>query len=286
MEREGKVEADVEDAEVEANAGVEAGLSTLLASATLARLSANARDAPTDDLLAITQALHDIIFDLKASSAGEVQSAIVEMCESWWLAECTGAEYLVPNMVMYLLKRAVGESATAEDIGALYSCRAALELLDLNDPSVAGFVGLLHRLTHSPAVLSSAEGQALLAFIDRLVPAVTQVRLRASPFSRASLLTPPSAPIPNTHASAPQLTSPPSIPLLASILATLRLIGPLGVQTKRHSRWTHTSPPHLPPQHFPPQTSLPTPHLPRPSHCVALLPPASHLPSHHSFLAP
>ena len=125
-------------------------------------------------------------------------------------------------MVMYLLKRAVGESATAEDIGALYSCRAALELLDLNDPSVAGFVGLLHRLTHSPAVLCSAEGQALLAFIDRLVPAVTQVRLRASPFSRASLLTPPSAPIPNTHASASQLTSPPSIPLLASILATLR----------------------------------------------------------------
>ena len=86
MEREGEVEAEVEDPEVEANAGVEAGLSTLLASATLARLSANARDAPTDDLLAITQALHDIIFDLKASSAGEVQSAIVEMCESWWLA--------------------------------------------------------------------------------------------------------------------------------------------------------------------------------------------------------
>ena len=56
MEREGEMEAD---------AGVKAGLATLLASATLARMSVNACDTPTSDLLAITEALHDVIFEMK-----------------------------------------------------------------------------------------------------------------------------------------------------------------------------------------------------------------------------
>ena len=59
---------------------------TILLKHTIADLDREA--AP--ESLQVAEMLHDIIFDLQDARASELQAAIVEMCEAWWLGERAG----------------------------------------------------------------------------------------------------------------------------------------------------------------------------------------------------
>ena len=153
------------------DAQVEAGLATLHAAAILVRACAadSSRDPPAD-LLNVSVALHDIIFDLTDERASQLQVAVVEMCESWWLAEVAGADSLVPQMVVFLLLRALQDAASIADVKRLYACRSALKVLDYSDPSVAQLKKLLLHCVIKPQILRAAEGRKLLVFLFGLHP--------------------------------------------------------------------------------------------------------------------
>eukprot|EP00966_Prymnesium_polylepis_P335364 7390724-Prymnesium_polylepis.1 len=161
---------DEEEAAVD-DATVERGLTTLQAAAILAKAcSADADRESPPDLLDVTVTLHDIIFDLSDQRGSRLQAAIVEMCEAWWLAERPGRDALVPQMVTYLLVRALHESASAADVKRLYACRGALKVLDYADESVVPLKKLLLHCAIKPQVLRAAEGRKLLIFLFGLHP--------------------------------------------------------------------------------------------------------------------
>ena len=86
---------------------------------------------------AVAEALHDIIFDLHDPRASSLQGAIVELCESWWLAERPGRDELVPQTISYLLVSALHEAATAADVKRLWALRSVRRRASLASPAHA-----------------------------------------------------------------------------------------------------------------------------------------------------
>ena len=76
------------------------------------------REAP-EELVDVATSLHDIIFDLTDPRASQLQSAIVELCEAWYLQERDGRDELVPQTVSYMLVRVLHDLATTADVKRL-----------------------------------------------------------------------------------------------------------------------------------------------------------------------
>ena len=139
---------------------------TILLKHTIADLDREA--AP--ESLQVAEMLHDIIFDLQDARASELQAAIVEMCEAWWLGERAGGDQLVPQTVSYLLVRALQDSATAADVKRLYAFRTALTVLDYADESITALKKLLLHCLIQPMILRNADGRKLLVYMFGLHP--------------------------------------------------------------------------------------------------------------------
>lgn len=144
------------------NGATERALHTLHAVALLAHASISdaKREAP-EELVELATELHDIIFDLTDPRASELQNAIVELCEAWWLGGRAGRDELVPQTISYLLVRALHELATSADVKRLYAFRSAFGVLDYSDDSVAPLKRLLLHCAIRPNVLRCAEGLAI-----------------------------------------------------------------------------------------------------------------------------
>ncbi|EOD05699.1 putative condensin, partial [Emiliania huxleyi CCMP1516] len=150
---------------------VEGALGILAAAAAIARaIAVEPSFGIPEKLQAVAEALHDIIFDLHDPRASTLQGAIVELCESWWLAERPGRDELVPQTISYLLVSALHEAATAADVKRLWALRSALGVLDYADPSVAALKRLLLHCMIKPLVLRCAEGRKLLVYLFGLHP--------------------------------------------------------------------------------------------------------------------
>mgnify|MGYP003685475469 CR=1 FL=1 len=146
-------------------------LDTLTAAAAVAKAIVNEPGYQVPQaLLAVAEALHDIIFDLQDPRASTLQASIVELCEAWWLAERPGREELVPQTISYLLVSALHEQATTADVRRLWAVRSALGVLDYADPSVSALKKLLLHCLIKPLVLRCAEGRRLLVYFFGLHP--------------------------------------------------------------------------------------------------------------------
>ena len=114
--------------------------------------------------------LHDIIFDLTDPRASQLQAAIVDLCEDWYLSERAGRDDLVPQTVSYMLVRALHDLATSADVKRLYAFRSSLTVLDYADESVGPLKRLLLHCAIRPLVLRCAEGRKLVAYFFSLHP--------------------------------------------------------------------------------------------------------------------
>ena len=133
------------------------------------------RKAP-DELIDVAASLHDIIFDLVDPSASDLQAAIVDLCEAWWLSERDGRDELVPQCVSYMLVRALHDMATTADIKRLYAFRSSLTVLDYADESVGPLKRLLLHCAIRPLILRCAEGRKLVAYFFSLhVPFIAEL---------------------------------------------------------------------------------------------------------------
>ncbi|KAL1523555.1 hypothetical protein AB1Y20_018491 [Prymnesium parvum] len=147
---------------------VQLSLRSLHAASVIARACAPL-EAPAA-LVDVAVQLHDLIFDISDPRASWVQAAIVDMCEAFWLAEAAARDALVPQMITYLVVRALHEAASAADVKRLYACRGALKALDYADEYTAPLKKLLLHCAIKPQVLRSAEGRKLLVFLFGLHP--------------------------------------------------------------------------------------------------------------------
>ena len=152
-------------------------LDTLYAITILAHASiADPERAAPEELTEVACRLHDIIFDLTDPRASQLQSAIVALCEAWWLSEREGRVDLVPQTVSYMLVRALHEKATTADIKRLYTFRQALTSLDHADETVLPLQRLLLHCAIRPNILRCAEGRKLVAYFFSLhVPFIAEL---------------------------------------------------------------------------------------------------------------
>jgi condensin-2 complex subunit G2 len=131
---------------------VEAALYMLRAVVLLSRATIVDKDREAPEvLLDVAVALHDIVFDLPScrasdaifQSAMELQGAVVELCEIWWLDNREGGAELVPQAISYMGVRVLHELASTADVKRLYTFRSALQVLDYADESVRPLKRLL-----------------------------------------------------------------------------------------------------------------------------------------------
>ena len=152
-------------------ADVSAALSVLHGATILARHAISDADhEAAPEVLQVAEQLHDIIFDLQDPRASALQSAIVELCEEWWLGERAGGDQLVPQTISYLLVRALQDSATAADVRRLYAFRTALTVLDYADESIMALKKLLLHCLIQPTILRNPEGRKLCVYFFGLHP--------------------------------------------------------------------------------------------------------------------
>ena len=150
---------------------VSAALSVLHGATILARHAISDADhEAAPEVLQVAEQLHDIIFDLQDPRASALQSAIVELCEEWWLGERAGGDQLVPQTISYLLVRALQDSATAADVRRLYAFRTALTVLDYADESIMALKKLLLHCLIQPTILRNPEGRKLCVYFFGLHP--------------------------------------------------------------------------------------------------------------------
>ena len=125
-------------------------LNTLRACAVVAQAFIGpAERAAPPALLEAALALHDIIFDLQDRRASDLQAAIVDLCEAWWLSGRPGRDDLVPQAISYLLVRALHDGAAAADVKRLYGMRTALTVLDYGDEATGAMKKLLLQCSES-----------------------------------------------------------------------------------------------------------------------------------------
>ena len=156
---------------------IEAALYMLRAVVLLARATIVDKDREAPEvLLDVAVALHDIVFDLPScrasdaifQSAMELQGAVVELCEVWWLDNRDGGAELVPQAISYMGVRVLHELASTADVKRLYTFRSALQVLDYADESVRPLKRLLLHVAIKPLVLRVSEGRKLVAHIFSL----------------------------------------------------------------------------------------------------------------------
>ena len=146
-------------------------LNTLRACAVVAQAFIGpAERAAPPALLEAALALHDIIFDLQDRRASDLQAAIVDLCEAWWLSGRPGRDDLVPQAISYLLVRALHDGAAAADVKRLYGMRTALTVLDYGDEATGAMKKLLLQCVIHPPVLRHADGRKFLVSLFGLHP--------------------------------------------------------------------------------------------------------------------
>ena len=110
--------------------------------------------------------LHNILIPLSDMFNGVVGLKVMvsRLCEAWWTKQEAGAENLVTQLIPYLLLSSLGPLSSEADVKRLYSIRAAILLLDFEDPSIETIRTLLLRCFLHQNFLKSADGRRFLSF--------------------------------------------------------------------------------------------------------------------------
>jgi hypothetical protein len=113
--------------------------------------------------------ISDLIFSLgDAPKARSVQQTIVDMCELWYLQERDGKEALVAQTITFMLLQSLETDAKIVQLKRLYKMRAALTLLDLDDPSSSSLHDLLCSAAVHPFFLVEDAGKKFLSYLFSL----------------------------------------------------------------------------------------------------------------------
>ena len=119
-------------------------------------------------VLEVALALHELLFELHScgSPAGPTKTAILSLCESWWLSEAEHRESLIAQCLPLLVLKACDDTdkfTTKTHIVRLHKLRHAFGCIDFADPSSDSLRQLLLRVASNPLCLKLSEGKKFLA---------------------------------------------------------------------------------------------------------------------------
>ncbi|KAK3244146.1 hypothetical protein CYMTET_46231 [Cymbomonas tetramitiformis] len=170
-----KLQSALENKDEENVADQEATLAILRGTAILSRalLQECGVNVPST-LHAAAVKLHDSQVTLiDAACDGQLQEAVVRLCESWWQMEAAGRECLVTQTLPYLLVRSLSTGRTA-DVRRVHALRSALQLFEFDDESIISLKKLLLRCAFAPPFLRVPEGRRFLSSLFCIQPQFTR----------------------------------------------------------------------------------------------------------------
>jgi hypothetical protein len=120
-------------------------------------------------VLQIASLLHETLFNLHScgSPAAPAKTAILSLCEAWWLSKAENRESLIvqclPMLVLNASDETIDAFTTKTQIQRLYKLRDAFGCIDFADPSSDSLRELLLRVASNPVCLQMVEGKKFLA---------------------------------------------------------------------------------------------------------------------------
>ncbi len=117
----------------------------------------------------IASALHETLFPLHScgSPAVPAKTAILSLCETWWLSQAENREALIVQCLPLLVLNASDDDMDAftkkTHIQRLHKLRDAFGCIDFADPSSDSLRELLLRVASNPVCLQMTEGKKFLA---------------------------------------------------------------------------------------------------------------------------
>lgn len=124
----------------------------------------------------VAQPLHEILISLHGCGpeALPVQSAILTLCETWWLSNGSQRDGLIPNALVLLVLKALGvdgKEAQKADIKRLLKMQDAFHEIDFSDHS-SDLRSFLLKVVSSPLCLKLSEGKRFISGLFLLDPSL------------------------------------------------------------------------------------------------------------------
>ncbi|KFM81595.1 Condensin-2 complex subunit G2, partial [Stegodyphus mimosarum] len=119
----------------------------------------------SQDLLQMVVFLNGILFEIP-SSIENLRNSIAHLCEKMYHLNYVVNlnQYLIHNIVIYLLKRTLNRKAIKTDVKRIYAMRSAIpKILEMSEINPKLVWELLKKCATSPLYLSMLEGQKIIA---------------------------------------------------------------------------------------------------------------------------
>mgnify|MGYP000904839878 CR=1 FL=1 len=121
----------------------------------------------------VLQLLHDnLIQHVEFESAA--QDAICKLCEAWYAGDHEGKSSIVPQMVVTLLMRSVGDNARLSDVKRVWETREALTCIELTGPGARTVKESIMRAAIHPHFVMHDDGRRFLSYVLTLAPELTR----------------------------------------------------------------------------------------------------------------
>lgn len=129
------------------------------------------RHAPAS-MQGMVQTLHDSL--LRVEFESNVQDGMSRLCEAWYLAEPDSRRSVVPQTMLYLLLRSVGEKGKLGDVKRVCAMREALLCIEIGGQSFQSVQESLMRAAIHPNYVMHDDGRRFLGFVLSLQPHLTR----------------------------------------------------------------------------------------------------------------
>jgi condensin-2 complex subunit G2 len=117
------------------------------------------------------------VHDCGPESLG-TETAIISLCESWWLANAMHRDTLIAQCLPLLVVQALdGQEFQKSQIKKLYKLKDAFQVVDFTNPSSDSLRSLLLRVASNPLCLRMPEGKKFLASLFQDPDLVTDLHL-------------------------------------------------------------------------------------------------------------
>ncbi|XP_068208708.1 condensin-2 complex subunit G2-like isoform X2 [Palaemon carinicauda] len=103
-----------------------------------------------EKLIELAVLLHGMVSVLE----GQLQEAIVTLCELWWHNELDERDCLISNVLPILIQTAIGKSGRRKDVISVHNIRGALDVVEFDE----SLVDLLMACSACPRFISCEEG--------------------------------------------------------------------------------------------------------------------------------
>lgn len=163
------------------------------------------KDRVPDSMERAVLKLHDSLLHLESESPA--QDAIAKLCEAWYVQDCPSKREVVPQTILYLLMRSVGDKGKLSDVKRVHGMREGLLHIEIGDESFRSVQESIMRASIHPHFILNDDGRRFLSFVLSLDAPLTRLMHRTikSQIPLCRFCSPPSS-LPNPICFCPHFT--------------------------------------------------------------------------------